>query len=472
MGRANGNDSLKNCRVYDSCYFTFTTAFENKINIGSLVGSASDISIISCESDADILALGTAANAGSLAGLINGESVLYNSVGNSEIAIAGDSFGALFGEGHGSVTVVGCKNETALKDYNLADGAQLHTATKFTKKDGTSHTAKCECGKDIELQCVKSEYGYCKYCELDITGASVSLKSDVAINYFVSIKDKSITQGKTLAMEFTMNGETVNVTEHYLKDGKMVFTLGGILHRQIGDIIDAKLVILEENSTKVIASKLGYSVRENCLALLKGTDDEKLSALINALLEYASKEQAYLDYKTDRFVAGGVSIPVFDGVPDKEDRKVFTANNNADYKITGAYAKVDSSLALRIEMNILDLSAVTVTLNGTELDKTKLVSLGEGKYALEVKNFAPYLLNGEIEVCIVKDGNAEAKVLFGADSHLYSLIQDKKQIEQELANYKPVTKKVDEAEFALFLSIYRYGLAAEEYYNHLAEVSK
>ena len=51
------------------------------------------------------------------------------------------------------------------------------------------------------------------------------------------------------------------------------------------------------------------------------------------------------------------------------------------------------------------------------------------------------------------------------------MIDDLRQIEEDKANYRPTTKKVDMIEYKLFLAIYRYANATCNYLNN-GEVSK
>ena len=425
-----------------------------------------------CESEVNIAASDIQANAGILVGAISEGGLIYNCVSYGEITVASGVTGAIAGEISGTVTLVCSKNKTEMKDCNLAEGAHVHTASVFTKAAGGIHTAVCECDEAIELACVVSEHGYCKYCEIDITGASISLGDEIAINYYVSVKDASITEGKTLAMEFLMNGKSITVDKYSVKNGKLVFKLGGILPKEIGDLIDAKLIVSDGEDDVVLASKLGYSVKDNCLALLDQLEDEKGREVIVSLLEYASKAQAYLDYNTDKFVLGGLTVPASDKVPTEENKEILLGNKNSDCCVTDSYTSVEGSLKLKIELSIADLSALTITVNGKAYDSSKLISLGDSKYVLEIGGFLPYDIDESFDIRLFYQNKQAAKLKLGINSHLYSLVEDKQQIEEDKANHVPVTKTVDEAEYALFLAIYRYNVAAEEYYNLLTEVSK
>lgn len=471
IGRANSADLIKDCRIYDNCTFRFDNVTDAEINVGAILGSAAASTIISCENEAAVIAGEIDAIAGGIVGAASSGTVIYNSLNDGAVS-AGGLAGGLVGEISGTVTVAGCKNKAKADDYNLSEGAHVHTADAFVKDEDGTHTASCECEEKIVLPCVVSEHGYCKYCQLYITGASLTVGSDVAINYYVKINDASVIADKTLAMEFVMNGKSITVDQYSVKNGKLVFKLGGILPEEIGDSIDANLIISDGEKSSVIASKLGYSVRDNCMALLSQLKDEKAREVIVSLLEYASKAQAYLDYNTDKFVLGGVSIPASDKAPSEADKELLSGNKNTDCYIIDSYAALDNSLKLKIEISVKELSELVITVNKREYDKTQLTALGDSKYLIEIDNFHAAKIGDIFEISLIYKNKQAAMVTLSVNSHLYSLIEDKKQIEEDKANHVPVTKSVDEAEYALFLAVYRYNVAAEEYYNLLTEASK
>ena len=405
-----------------------------------------------------------------LVGLVSDGGVVYNSVSYGEILTASGNSGAFAGQISGSVSIFACKNETDLKDWNIEEDAHVHTSSAFVKA-ADYHTAECECGLVSQLPCVKSEHGYCKYCELAITGASITLGENLSINYMVSVKDKSITEGKTLSMKFTVNGKTVTVESYSERNGKLVFTLGGFMPHEIGNAIDAELILSNGDDASVIASKKGYSIKDNCIALLENNSEE-VRAVANSLLEYATKAQVYLSYNTDSFAAGGVHLNTSDALPTEADKAILIGNKNESCVITKFYAGFDGSLKLRAELSIADIESAVITVNRSVYENEKLIALGEGKYVIEIEVFTPDTINSEIDICVIYGGKQTARLAFGVDSHLYSLIEDKLQIEDDKANYRPTTKTVNEEEYRLFLAAYRYGVAVTAYKALLLEVAK
>jgi len=155
-----------------------------------------------------------------------------------------------------------------------------------------------------------------------------------------------------------------------------------------------------------------------------------------------------------------------------DERTSVLGNKNADCNIIKAYATLDDNLAIKLDMYVKDISALVITVNNESYDITKLISHGDGKYTLRIDGFMPQAINGDFDISILYNGKQAARVKIGVLSHLYSMIADKWQIEDDKAHYRPVTKSVDPIEYQLFQAIYRYATAALEYYNAVTEVSK
>ena len=471
-------DSEQVCSVfggrYDGCGYTIRNAkVKNPISNGKCVG------VFGATLEAEISNLTLkeikaepCENTGFLIGVANGGNVSNCEIQGTCIVLLSNSqnnaanIGAVIGRAFGDTVVFECKNKTSEKTFSALEGADVHDKFNFSKIDESTHKATCTCGCNMALiqPHFENEYGYCESCEVKITGASLSIGSDVSINYYVSVRDAKIIEGASLEMLFSMNGSSVSVTEYDSVDGEYVFTLSGISPEKIGDLIDAILIVNKAGAKTQVASKLGYSVRENCLSLLK-SDDEKLVSYINNLLNYANKAQVYTDYSTNRFAAGGVNLSVSDSLPLDSDKRQITGNKNAAYKIIGFAADYDGDVKVVFKLRIEELEKAEILLNGEAYDESLLTSAENGDYNLTVSGIKPYALNDEIELRINLEGKTVAKIIYGVNSHVYTLESDRKQIEEDKENYREPSKTLDAEEYELFLAIYRYGLSAKEYFN-------
>ena len=472
IGRANlfGN-AVINCESAVSCKFKFDESTE-KMNVGAMVGLASNLKAIGCKNKANIAVFGSA-NLGGIVGATNGESLVYDLKNDGSLSVVnGGSCAQLVGEANGTLILAAISNKKDFKAYNAGDCLSIHNVKNFVKSGDASHTAKCACGDDIILPCATNGEGYCKYCEIDITGASLTLGETVSINYFVTVKDPSVIEGKTLTMQFTTNSGTVTVSDYIIVNGKLVFALNRISVHQIAELIDAKLIATDSEGEKTIASKLDYSVKAYCKALLVESEEEEVIKTVSAFLEYVNKLQAYTDYGTENFAAGGILLETNDELPTEEDKTVVLGNKNANCNVTKNYAYYDGEVVLRAEIYIADLSLAEIIVNGAVYDKTKLIALENSVYAIEISGFEYLTVNDEADICVLYNGKQSARFSLSVPAYVYSMIEDKKQIEADKEAYRPTTKTVDEAEYQFFLAAYRYGKALESYFGFAEEAAK
>ncbi len=458
IGRANGC-TVESCKITANCKVLFANS-ATKASIGAFVGKATSSSILSCESFADISLADAYASLGGIVGSAM-KSVIYDSVFDGELSISYTSenlsrgvCGAIVGEFSENVTIVGCKNKTDIKDYNGVEGATPHTANEWRRADGDVHSATClcGCGKTIQFEHILGDGGYCRYCELDITGASVSLGSEISINYHVSVADASIVEGKALAMRFSINGTTVTVSDFTEKGGKYVFSLKGIAPQEIGDSIDAALIIKSGEEETVACSKNGYSIKKYCVSLLdEYKEDEKLVQLVEDLLFYGAAAQAYKEHNTHSFVTGGLTISASDVAPTEAEKTSVAGNTNSACRVTARNVNHDGKIEISVSLHIEDISLAEIKLDGEKYDTSRLESLGEGNYALKISNIMPYQINEMHELVLSYDGEVCTTLGYGINSYVY-LTVNKITITEELHQ-----------RFAI--ALYRYGNSAKEYVN-------
>lgn len=458
------SDSLiENCSVERSCRILLGEKGDG-LTVGGLVGVLSNTDMRGSVNNADLPASDKILYIGGIVGRAELNSELYNSHNYGVIEIEGTVPSAV-----GSVggTVSFFYSKSLLDGVALDEGAHIHTADKFVKADGNTHTAICACAQTFTFECIADGGSACKLCTVYISGAFVTVGTDISLNYYVDLYDSSLITDKTVAMQFTVGSKTVTVDEYEVKDGRLVFKLGSLLPQQFAERIDAVLLV----GGTAVSSKLGYSVRENLIALLdEYSSDEKLCALVNDLLYLANEAQRYLDYNTEIFTAGGLVLEKGESLPTEADGAIITGNENADFKfIDNGSLYFDGRVNIKVELKIADLARATVTVDGKEYDKSKLTDLGEGKYSLTIAAIAIDEITTAKTVTISVDGSESASLKTGIGSELYSIILDKIQIEEDRNNYRPSTVTVDEAKYEMLWAIYRYGISVSEYVKESAK---
>ncbi|MBR5139588.1 MAG: hypothetical protein IKV16_00910, partial [Clostridia bacterium] len=457
------NDSIiENCSIERSCRVLVGENSGN-LTVGGFVGVLSDSSILGSVNKADLPASDKVLYVGGIAGRIE-SCTIYNSQSYAAKEIDATAIPTV-GFACGTSSLVYTKS--TLDGIVLDGGAHIHTANSFSMVGDGKHSAVCACGTELILECVCDENELCKLCTVYISGASVTVGGDVSINYYVDLYDTTLITGKTVAMQFTIGSRTVTVEDYAVKNGRLVFTLDSILPQQFAERIDAVLLV----DGAAVSSKLGYSVRENLIAILdEYSSDETLCALVNDLLYLANEAQRYLDYNDDIFAAGGVLLNKGEALPTEADAAVITGNENPDFKFTDkGILNFDGKINLKIGFKISDLTRATITVDGKEYDKSKLCDLGDGKYSLTVDAIAIDEINTAKTVTLFVDGSEAATLKTGIECELYSIILDKIQIEEDRNNYRPSTVTVDEAKYEMLWAIYRYGISVSEYVKESAK---
>ena len=475
VGRACAEDTrVEKCTVYDSCRFVFSSVEAGTVNVGAIVGQGANVYIVGCENLADIKSSAIAANAGQIIGSVSGVSTIYDCIAKGEVALLEGSQASIAGIVSGSDTVIAASKGSGSL-YNAATGSVVHTASLFTKSDTVSHTSSCACGcgKDITLYHVNNDEGYCKYCQVAITGASISIDSDVSIKYYVSVKDSSLIEGKTLQMQFMMNSVTVTTSEYDTANGELVFTLDGILPHQLGDIIDVKLSVVDASGgITAIASKSGYSVKENCFALLEAyPTDEKIVNLVSDLLTFATEAQRYLESTSEKFILAGNTVAVRKDKPTLADKGEISSSINESCKISSVKAIFDGKTSVVVTFNVQDLALLEIEVNGEMYAKDKLKDLGNGSYSFELSDIYVARMGDTYEISLFYNGEEVTTAEYSVYSYAYELLIKKNKIDAELARdpYRNPSVELDMAEYNLFLALYKYASSAKAFNGEVTQ---
>ena len=274
----------------------------------------------------------------------------------------------------------------------------------------------------------------------EITGASVTIGSDLAMNYYVTLAaNEDISD---YSMRFTMNGESVTVTDYAVVDSEYVFKFTGIAPQCMGDSIKAELLCGGE----AVATKDSYSVKEYAEALIDSADPEgALYALAVDMLHYGAAAQEYKNYKTDNLVNAGVAESVTAAPTEKDNLKSVNAPANDDTYFSAVGVRFDYNNTIYAKFKAPSLEGLTVRINGSEATAE---DLGGGSYivysdAIYATGFDAYytieLVSGEAVI---------HTITYSVNSYAYAMASS--------------TDAADEMK-ALAVALYRYGASAEAY---------
>ena len=150
--------------------------------------------------------------------------------------------------------------------------------------------------------------------ELAFQSASLTLSSDLAINYYVA--DGTLEGWEEPYVVFTKEKydaegnitgyETQTVTDFSRKDGCHVYTFSGISAKEMGSTVTATLYATG-NGALANSETVNYSVLTYAMNQLQNSTDTKLHTLLVDLLNYGAQAQTYWSYNTANLVNAGLT---------------------------------------------------------------------------------------------------------------------------------------------------------------------
>lgn len=287
----------------------------------------------------------------------------------------------------------------------------------------------------------------------EIEGATVSLGEDLSVNYYVNA-GKSAQLNGDLSMRFTMNGQSVTVTDYAVVGDKYVFTLAGIAPQQMGDSIDAVLYA----GDVVITEKSGYSIKENLTNLLAKTPAElsmtvekytAMKTLISDLLSYGAAAQAYRSSEGTP-VTNGVALAASARIPAASDDMKLSGNADDWFYFKSATVRFDTVNSIRIKLFVNDelKESAIIRVNGEELSVGDLTALGDGNYLLEIKGLSALNLDQVYTVELIDGIDTLAVLSYSANAYVSAMLGGATE---------------NETMQTLALALYRYGMSAQKY---------
>ena len=188
----------------------------------------------------------------------------------------------------------------------VIDAAVPATCTESGLTEG-QHCTRCEYATVNQnvIPALGHEYnaeGICYECGdklIDIVSASLRLDEDIDVIFTAKVPE-----GATASMTFTMNGESVTVSDN----GTHTFAFEGVNPQCMGDNINAVLTVTY-NGVTYACNKETYSVRQYCVNKLADSSvTGTLRTLISDVLAYGAAAQTYMSYNTSALVNSGSDV--------------------------------------------------------------------------------------------------------------------------------------------------------------------
>lgn len=288
------------------------------------------------------------------------------------------------------------------------------------------------------------------YPETYISGASVTLKNSLDVNFFAT---PGIAEGAKMTFTVGTKAETVEGTVQ--SDGRIKFVCSGILPQKLCDTITATLTA-KVNGTAV-SETVQYSVREYCENMLaEYSTDAKVKKLLVELLYYAEAAQTYASYKTEDPATGNLTEAQRE-LHSADTTRFITATASMDgtpdenYKWHAATLRLESTVAIRLKFKAPGLEGLTVkvTLNGRTVTYTgeDITDEGNGIYSVIFNNIGATEYGDTVTATMEKDGVQIAETLsYSVAAYIRSAVSI------------PTT---DEKTLALIRALWTYGESAK-----------
>ncbi len=249
--------------------------------------------------------------------------------------------------------------------------------------------------------------------ENKITGASISVGSDLAMRYYATLAEG--VDASKVSMRFTMNGNVTVDREPVFNGEKYVFTFFGIAPQTMGDVIKAELLVDGE----VVAVKDNYSVRDNLLSILEDSTSDKLNTLIADLLIYGAEAQKYTGYKTDALVTDGLTLAGSTVTPTEDDlNRSATESTDNERFARSVGVRFDYVNMIYVKLTLPDTEGVTLYIGGKEAE---LVKVADGTYIAYSDGIYTTQFDTVFEISLVYLGEEIQKLTYTVNSYTYAV---------------------------------------------------
>ena len=242
-----------------------------------------------------------------------------------------------------------------------SEGVQLLNDTCTHEYDNDCDTAcnLCDATREVDGHQL-NPYGYCKLCQVNILGASMTVGSDLSLNCYVRLADTY----KNAVMYFEMESEKTDATvgKYDANSDCYIFTFNQLPPQTMGDTITATLMW----SGEVLAEMKDYSIKDYAEALLKDNDSsDVLKQLVSDMLHYGAAAQNYTGYKTDALVTADVEgIKTASAVDLTNVTTDLTlSESTGTVKFTSAGVWFDYNNRLYVKVNSTENASVVVRAN-------------------------------------------------------------------------------------------------------------
>ncbi len=288
-----------------------------------------------------------------------------------------------------------------------------------------------------------------------INSAAVTLGTDLSITFYATLPTTPLAQG-IWAIRVVMNDKTtyIPVSNAILSNSstnEYAFTYEGITPQTMGDTLNVDLVVYDQSANNVISVAHvlngGYSVKTNLINLLSTyPNDTSMKQLIHSVLNYGAAAQFYIGYKSDNLVNADVDTSSACTETPVASDNVFTlgASTGATTYFKSAAVYYGNGVNRLSFKFISDTANATVKINGI----TYTATANGNVYTVLSDALTAKQFGNTYTVELVVNGTTVQTLTYSVNSYAYRVI---------------TAGNTTDANEALALALYRYGVAAMAY---------
>ena len=279
----------------------------------------------------------------------------------------------------------------------------------------------------------------------DITGAQVTMGSDLTMKYYVDVTNIENVADGDLTMRFSIDGEVIDTVTGTVVGGQYVFDFAGLAPQRMADEIKAEVLY----KGTLIDVKDNYSIKTNAQNLLtENAGNEELCQFITDMLYYGAAAQKYTKYNTDNLATDGITgleEPLAEDLTEIYNKfNLSTTTGDAGFRSATVWFDVTNRLIVKVAKKTEDVNVkVYVTPDGgtrTELSYNDTV----GGYMTDEIKVTGFNTSYNFELCD-GEGNVIQTLTYSVNSYAYS---------------KQNSSNANMAELAL--ALFRLGQSAEK----------
>ena len=269
---------------------------------------------------------------------------------------------------------------------------------------------------------------------LRFSAASLTLHSDISINFKTSAEYFDQSGYDSVYCVFRFNDTERKVTEHRTANGLISFTFKDLAPDKMTDVVTATLYGVKSGESDYEGATIRYSICDYCYGMLDYTDDAYLKTLIVDLLKYGAETQKYTGHRTDSLATSALTADQLALGKDSGSIRAGNQSNTgyvtiSDPEVTweAAGLSLNNSICIRYKLSSESISGLTFTVkdcNGKEFTYTEHdLAAADGGYYLYFDGVEAEQVRKPFYITAYRNGEAVSNTMrYSVESYAYAMI--------------------------------------------------